>query len=93
MAANKSSRTLSSAEASFVHFFRAVVAAGFGPGEREKRQRAVNAGKEKERREASCSRPFPLPIVPRAPSIIQKFPVGGLCGGERFKKIRKSAPK
>ena len=34
---------LSSAEASFVHLFRAVVAAGLGPGEREKRQRAGNA--------------------------------------------------
>ena len=62
-----------------MHFFRAVVAAGLGPGEREKRQREGNAGKEKERRE---SRPFPLPIVPRAPYIIQKFPIGSLCGGE-----------
>ena len=34
--------------------FRAVVAAGLGPGEREKRQRAGNAGKGKERREASA---------------------------------------
>ena len=28
------------------------------------------------------SRPFPLPIVPRAPYIIQKFPIRSLCGGE-----------
>ena len=50
---------LSSAEASFAAVFRAVVAAGLGPGEREKRQCAGNA------------------------YIIQTFPIGSLCGGER----------
>ena len=50
---------LSSAETSFGAVFRAVAAAGLGPGEREKRQCVGNA------------------------YIIQKFPVGSLCGGKR----------
>ena len=32
-------------------------------------------------------RPFPLPIVPSAPTIIQKFLIGSLCGGERSNTI------
>ena len=79
-------RSLSSAEASFVLLCCFVPKGRRWPGEREKWQRAGNAGKGKERREA-CSRPCPLPIVPSAPTIIQKFPIGSLCGGERYEII------
>ena len=72
--------------ASFVLLCCFVRKGGRGPGEREKRQRAGNAGKGKERREA-CSHPFPLPILPSAPTIIQKFPIGSLCRGERVSLV------
>ena len=55
----------------------AKVAEGLGRGKMAARGECREGEREKR---GSC--PFPLPIVPSAPTIIQKFPIGSLCGGE-----------
>ena len=65
---------------------------GAGGGKNENAQ--GNAGKVKERREASAIfwtvGLFPLPIVPREPShshYYSIFPIESLCGGERVSTL------
>ena len=56
---------------------KGFLAVGLGRG--KKRQCMGNAENGKERREGSLFPSFPV----RPPNIIQKFPIGSLCGGER----------
>ena len=57
---------------------KGILAVRLGRGKSGSARGMMGRGKREER-------PFPLPIVPRAPSQTQcyyKFPIGSLCGGE-----------